>query len=95
MAYLTYVGPDTYRGGSASRGYSVFRRGKRVTVRFGAIRVERHRSIEFKWMYDLPHEYLIRCSSTQAAAKMVKQIIREKTHQRHKYLVLAKGKKIS
>ena len=25
MAYLTYVGPDTYRNGYASRGYWAFR----------------------------------------------------------------------
>jgi hypothetical protein len=93
MAYLTYVGPDEYRGGLASRGYWVFRRGSKVTVRFGAIRTERHRGNVFKWAYGWNHR-VIRCSSAQKAADTLKRIVREKTRQRHSYLILPKGKKI-
>lgn len=93
MPYLTYVGPDLYRNGLAARGYWVFRRGKNVVVRFGAISYERGRGYRIKWSYGW-NERIIRCASETKASQRLKALLIEKSHQKHGYRVLPSTKKI-
>jgi len=94
MPYLTYVGPDYERGGSASRGYWVFRRGRQVVTRFGSITIERSRTYRVKWRYGGYNERIIPCRTEAAAAEMVRKIVEAKIRQRHSYRLMLPGQKI-
>jgi hypothetical protein len=96
MAYLICVGARgtaRYVGSLASRGYWVFRRGSQVVVRYGAIRVVRHRYNEFRWAHRW-RERVYKYRGVDAAKAALNRIIAEKTGNVHGYDPLPRGHRI-
>ena len=97
MPYLTCIGghgvAGNNKGGAGSRGYWVFRRGRTVVVRYGAVTVLRSKRVWIEWM-GLPREVRHRAGSVAGARQMIRQIVDEKTGREHGYTGLATGVKI-
>jgi hypothetical protein len=88
MAYFVKIGANKEnKSGVESRGYHLFRRGKCIVARWGAIIVTRNR--KFYWCY-APQEELYKYRSEQAARDAIQQFIQQRVQQ-HGYSRLPAG----
>ena len=90
MPYFVRIGPiDTNRTGVGSRGYHIFRRGRKVVVQWGAIEVRPAR--RFYWIFRerkiFPHPST-KSASVWLALEIRRRVVREK------YLRLPPGQRI-
>lgn len=97
MPYLTCIGGHgavgKNRGGAGSRGYWIFRRGRTVIVRYGAVQVHRSTRVWIEWKGQ-PREVRHPVGSVAAARERIRKIVDEKTRPGHGYTRLAAGVKI-
>jgi hypothetical protein len=97
MPYLTCIGGHgavgKNKGGAGSRGYWIFRRGRTVIVRYGAVQVERSTHVSIEWMRE-PREIRYPERSVAAARELIRKIVTEKTRLEHGYRQLGVGVKI-
>ena len=90
MPYFVRIGAiHTNWHGVGSRGYQIFRKGHRVTVRWGSVEVSPGR--HFRWTYT--QEKIFPHPSVRAAAEWIKKEIKRRTT-REKYSKLPSGHKI-
>jgi hypothetical protein len=96
VAYLTLIGAHGDNrftiGGIGSRGYWIFRRGKTVTTRWGAVKVVRARTVEIHWVYCQEKRKSYR--TVAKAKEAVKEILARFQRPSHGYTLLPKGKRI-
>jgi hypothetical protein len=78
MAKLLWVGRnDDNKGGRSSKGYTIRRRERSVTMRWGPVEVLGGGGGRTHWLSS-PQERMRRCSSVVAATKYIRQTVRTK-----------------
>jgi hypothetical protein len=91
MTYFVKIGAiEENKSGVGSRGYHLFRRGRYVVARWGAIKVAPGR--KFYWCY-APQEEIYTFRSEKAAREEIQQLTRHRVEQKG-YSRLPAGAKI-
>jgi hypothetical protein len=91
MAYFVKIGSiPTNKSGVGSRGYQLFRRGRYIVVRWGAVEVIKPR--RFYWCYK-PQEKIYSCKSALAAKEEMREMTRHRI-ENEGYSALPVGAKI-
>jgi hypothetical protein len=74
MPYFVRIGViPTNKRGVGSRGYQMFRRGRTIVVRWGAVEVRPHG--RFFWFHE-PQEKVYRHASESAAKRAIREMMR-------------------
>lgn len=88
MPYFVRIGAvDSNKSGVGSRGYQLFRRGRHIVARWGAVKVIPGR--RFFWIYQREDKYP--CTSEKAARAKLRELVKSRSKS---YSKLPKGVRI-
>jgi hypothetical protein len=92
MAYFVRIGAiQQNKSGVGARGYQLFRRGRQIVERWGAVKVAPGR--KFSWAYS-PQDKTYRYKSEEAAREAMQSLVRRRIEQED-YERLPMGAKIT
>ena len=94
MPYFVRVGPiSANKSGLGARGYHVHRRGMKVIVTWGRVKVVPGRIVSFAWAWTTQHQ-VFPCASENAAKERLVALVEQRIT-RERYDRLPPGQKIA